>query len=149
MMSIAAFNTCILVFACLNFFLPSLLDESLISLVSKHANFRKNREYIPLSKRMNIHEVILFSRQLSTLIESGIPLESSLKAITEQAARSGFKTTVAAIQSRVNEGYSLSESLVSFPPINTPPFELFTRRDLALGLLTVFSEAENGNCAAS
>jgi general secretion pathway protein F len=64
---------------------------------------------------MNIHEIALFTRQLSTLLKSGMPLESCLQAIAEQAEKQKVRSVITSVRAKVNEGYSLAEGLSAFP----------------------------------
>ncbi|MCE0493855.1 type II secretion system inner membrane protein GspF [Vibrio salinus] len=67
--------------------------------------------------RMNVHEIALFTRQLSTLLKSGMPLESCLQAISEQAEKQKVRSVVTSIRAKVNEGYALAEGLAGFPSV--------------------------------
>jgi general secretion pathway protein F len=62
-------------------------------------------------------EVAIFTRQLSTLLGSGIPLVPSLAVLVAQTKNVLLKKTLAQIREQVNEGKSLTESMMSFPKI--------------------------------
>ncbi len=62
-------------------------------------------------------ELALITRQLSTLVQSGMPLEECLKAVSEQAEKPRIRTMLAAVRSKVTEGYTLSDSLADYPHI--------------------------------
>jgi general secretion pathway protein F len=62
-------------------------------------------------------EVATFTRQLSTLLRSGIPLAEALGALVEQIPNIRFKTPVAEVRSAVNEGSSLADSLAKHPKL--------------------------------
>lgn len=66
-------------------------------------------------------EVAIFTRQLSTLLGAGIPLVPSLGVLVTQTKNQVLKKTLAQIREQVNEGKSLTESMLSFPKI-FPPF---------------------------
>jgi len=73
-----------------------------------------------LSARMNIYEIALFTRQLSTLLKSGMPLESCLQAISDQAEKPKMSAVVTNVRAKVNEGYALVEGLSVFPATFNP-----------------------------
>lgn len=60
-------------------------------------------------------EVTLVTRQLATLIGSGLPLEEALQAIVQQAEKPRLKTMLTAIRSKVMEGHQLADGLRLFP----------------------------------
>jgi general secretion pathway protein F len=66
-------------------------------------------------------DVAIFTRQLSTLLGAGIPLVPSLGVLVTQTKNQVLKKTLAQIREQVNEGKSLTESMLSFPKI-FPPF---------------------------
>lgn len=45
-------------------------------------------------------ELALITRQLSTLVQSGMPLEECLKAVSEQAEKPRIRTMIAAVRSK-------------------------------------------------
>ena len=68
-------------------------------------------------KKVNAAELALITRQLATLVESGLPLEESLMAVAEQCEKNSIKSMIMAVRTKVTEGYGLSESMAEFPQI--------------------------------
>ncbi|TFH92930.1 MULTISPECIES: type II secretion system inner membrane protein GspF [Vibrio] len=62
-------------------------------------------------------DLALITRQLSTLVQSGMPLEECLKAVSEQSEKPRIRTMLLAVRSKVTEGYTLADSLADFPHI--------------------------------
>jgi general secretion pathway protein F len=56
-------------------------------------------------------EIAAFTRQLATLLRSGIPLAESLGALVEQTANQRFKAQLAEVRTAVNEGTSFADAL--------------------------------------
>ena len=67
------------------------------------------------SGRLNSAEQALITRQLATLIRSGMPVEQSLTAVARQAGKPRVERIVLAVRGRVLEGHSLAGSLAEFP----------------------------------
>lgn len=67
--------------------------------------------------RISAAELALLTRQLATLVESGLPIEESLFAVAEQAEKTRHKKMLMAVRSRVVEGYTLADALREFPSI--------------------------------
>ncbi|GAA0838876.1 GspF family T2SS innner membrane protein variant XcpS [Marinobacter szutsaonensis] len=77
----------------------------------------KQRRASPLSGRgsLTASDLALVTRQLATLIQSGIPVEQALSAAAQQSARPRIRSMLIAIRAKVMEGYSLADSLGEFP----------------------------------
>lgn len=62
-------------------------------------------------------DLALITRQLATLVQSGMPLEECLKAVSEQSEKPRIRTMLLAVRSKVTEGYTLADSLADFPHV--------------------------------
>ena len=62
-------------------------------------------------------EIAAFTRQMATLIKSGIPLAEALGALVEQIPNMRFKTPVSEVRTNVNEGMSLADALAKHPKL--------------------------------
>ena len=62
-------------------------------------------------------EIAAFTRQMATLIKSGIPLAEALGALVEQVANLRFKTPLSEVRTNVNEGMSFADALAKHPNI--------------------------------
>ncbi len=60
-------------------------------------------------------ELAMITRQLATLIQAGMPLETCLQAVAKQSERHGTRRIVLAVRAKVREGYSFADSLQPFP----------------------------------
>ena len=65
--------------------------------------------------RLSTTEMALFTRQLASLLEAGLPLEQALTALLEQAERTYLRDLIASIRSDVMGGDSLSSTLSRHP----------------------------------
>src|SRR5690554_3157198 len=64
---------------------------------------------------LSASDLALVTRQLSTLIQSGIPIEQALSAAAQQSEKPAMKGMLIAIRAKVMEGYTLADSLGEFP----------------------------------
>ncbi|MFA5939915.1 MAG: type II secretion system inner membrane protein GspF [Sinimarinibacterium sp.] len=60
-------------------------------------------------------ELSLFTRQLATLVRSGLPLDESLTAVSEQSEGKRVRRIALGVRAGVVEGNSLAQSLEQFP----------------------------------
>ncbi len=60
-------------------------------------------------------ELSLFTRQLATLVRSGLPLDESLTAVSEQSESKRVKRIALGVRAGVVEGNTLASSLEQFP----------------------------------
>jgi len=65
--------------------------------------------------KLSTTELSLFTRQLASLLEAGLPLEQAFSALLEQAERSYVRDLIAAIRAEVMGGASLSAALAQHP----------------------------------
>jgi len=68
-------------------------------------------------KRISPMDLALLTRQLSTLLSSGMPLEEVLRSVAAQSEKASIKRVILSIRSRVREGHSLSTGLSDFPSV--------------------------------
>ncbi|NRQ44190.1 type II secretion system inner membrane protein GspF [Rheinheimera sp. YQF-2] len=66
-------------------------------------------------RNISASELALLTRQLATLVEAALPIESALLAVAEQCDKPRLKNMMMAVRSKVVEGYSLAEGLAEFP----------------------------------
>lgn len=66
-------------------------------------------------ERLSANELALFTRQLASLLEAGLPLEQAFTALLEQAERNYVRDLIASIRSEVISGAALSDALSRHP----------------------------------
>lgn len=91
-----------------NIFVTSLEEE-----ITKES-FLKN---IRFEKKVSRKELAVFFRQLSVMLQSRVPVVQSLSSLVLQARNTNFKKAIAEIATMVEEGKSLSDSMVAYPKI--------------------------------
>ena len=66
-------------------------------------------------ERLSTTELALFTRQLASLLEAGLPLEQAFTALLEQAERAYLRDLIASIRAEVIGGAALSDALSRHP----------------------------------
>jgi len=60
-------------------------------------------------------DLAMFTRQLATLENAGMPLETALKAVAEQTEHPKVQSILLSVRSRVMEGHTFADGLKDFP----------------------------------
>lgn len=87
------------------------------------------------TERVSIGEIALTTRQLSTLLKSGITLIESLTAIVDQVDNEKMKRVFGQIKSDVNEGSSLADAMGQHPSVFSQLYVSMIRAGEASGAL--------------
>lgn len=76
--------------------------------------------YNPISffkNRITTKEKIVFSRQMSTLINAGLPLVQSLRSVNDQTTNKALKSVINAVIADIEGGVSFSDALRKHPNV--------------------------------
>jgi len=60
-------------------------------------------------------DLALLTRQLATLVNAAMPLETALKAVAEQTENQKIQSIILSVRSRVMEGHTFADGLKDFP----------------------------------
>ena len=90
-------------------YIPVQIEESESSL--------QRPDLLAWFSRVKAQDIIIFSRQLSTLMSAAIPLLQSLATMERQTENPRLKKTIADIRRNVEAGASFSEALAKHPAI--------------------------------
>lgn len=100
-------------------------------------------------RRVPAGDVAVMTRQLATLLGAGLPLVEALSAVVDQSDNKLFKTILAQVRERVNEGTSLANALGDHPKTFMPLYVNMVRAgessgtlDLVLTRLANFTEEQ-------
>jgi type IV pilus assembly protein PilC len=86
-------------------------------------------------KRVKASELAVFSRQLSTMINSGMSILRSLYVLEEQTEGNFLKETLVAVRKDVEAGLSLSDAMARHPKVFSPLFVAMTQAGETGGVL--------------
>jgi len=86
-----------------------------VELISNQLDSNGRKRRTAFGDRLSSVELALFTRQLASLLDAGLPLEQSFSALLEQAERTYNRDLIASIRSEVMAGSSLSDSLRQHP----------------------------------
>jgi general secretion pathway protein F len=89
---------------------------------------------------ISVTELTLFTRQLSTLVRSGLPLDEALTAVSQQSESKRVKRISLGVRASVLEGSSLAQALNQFPNAFPPLFRATVEAGEQSGKLDVILE---------
>lgn len=72
---------------------------------------------ITIFSRIGAKDLVIFTRQFSTLINSGMSLIESLVVLEKQTTNEKFSKVITALRANVESGFSLSESMIKHPKV--------------------------------
>jgi len=90
---------------------------------------------LPFLKTLKASELAIFSRQLATMITSGMSILRSLYVLEEQTEGKFLKETIVAVRKDVEAGLPLSDAMARHPKVFSPLFVAMTQAGEAGGVL--------------
>lgn len=97
-----------------------LRDQSLLPVtVNEVANQERRQQRSSFSVRRGVSasDLSLLTRQLATLVHSGLPLDEALQAVSEQTEKPRIKSVLLGVRAKVLEGHALADGLGEFPRV--------------------------------
>jgi general secretion pathway protein F len=91
--------------------LPMAVDE----VVEQRQAGRRTAFSFRFQRGLSAADLALITRQLATLVKSGLPLEEALLAVSQQTDKPRVRSIVLGVRSKVMEGHTLADGLTDFP----------------------------------
>lgn len=85
--------------------------------------------------KVKLKDMVVFTRQLSTMISAGVPLTRSLSTLEVQASSKYFKTVIQGISKDVEGGQPLADSFSKYPNVFSDVYVNMVRAGEAGGIL--------------
>lgn len=85
--------------------------------------------------KVRSHDLIVFSRQLATLLGAGVPFIQSLVSIEKQSENKRLKGAIADIRREVEAGSAFSDALANHPGVFSPMYVSMVRAGETGGIL--------------
>ncbi len=86
-------------------------------------------------KKVRIRDLVIFTRQLSTMISAGVPLVRAMSTLQEQASSKYFKEVIGTIMKDIEGGGSLADAFEKYPNIFSEVYVNMVRAGEAGGIL--------------
>ncbi|ROR01950.1 type II secretion system F family protein [Desulfosoma caldarium] len=115
-----------------------LLERQGLSLKALKPKPKDLLEYIPvLQEKVKEKDLVLFTRQFSTMIDAGLPIIQCLEILRDQTENKAFRKVLRALKKDVEEGATFSEALRKHPKVFDQLFVNLVAAGEAGGILDV------------
>ncbi len=84
-------------------------------LVPTYVHLPKKSTSTHRKDKISPQDLSLFTRQLATLLAAGIPVEESLRGVSEQTEKEKVRRLIIGVRSKVVEGYALAQAMNEYP----------------------------------
>jgi general secretion pathway protein F len=88
-----------------------------IEAVAAQESSRQRRRGLAWRRGVSAADLSLLTRQLSTLVRAGLPLEEALLAVSEQTEKPRVQSILLGVRAKVVEGHTLATGLSDFPGV--------------------------------
>ncbi len=95
-----------------------------MELSEKSFNMDKINAYL---SRIDLREKIVFSRNLATMIQAGLPLSRALAIFLKQTQNPKFREVLRSLIDDINKGTALSDAMEKYPKVFEPVFVSMVR----------------------
>lgn len=93
-----------------------------------------------MQKKVRTDDLVIFSRQLATMVDAGIPLMQSLDVLREQIKHPEFKRVISSIHDDIEIGNSLSNSFSKHPHVFDGLYINMVKAGESSGMLNIILE---------
>ncbi|CAM2874964.1 type II secretion system inner membrane protein GspF [Vibrio rarus] len=95
-----------------------LKEQGLIPVeITETKSKQKSTKSRGFQRGISTPDLALLTRQLSTLVQAGMPLEECLRAVAEQSEKAHIRSMLVSVRSKVVEGYTLADSMGEYPAV--------------------------------
>jgi general secretion pathway protein F len=97
-----------------------LRDQALLPVAVNEVSQTEKKESkarFTVKRGVSASDLSLLTRQIATLVRSGLPLEEALAAVSEQTEKPRVRNIVMGVRAKVMEGHTLADGLSDFPGV--------------------------------
>ncbi|MDD5382535.1 MAG: type II secretion system F family protein [Candidatus Margulisbacteria bacterium] len=112
-----------------NGFMPISISQVESGILAKFEKWRATFQ------KVDPEDLIVFTRQLASVLEAGVPLIEGLDAVHEQVRNGNFKNVILAVRTDVESGVSFSDALEKHKAVFSPMMTNMVRVGESAGIL--------------
>lgn len=104
--------------------LSMLERDGLVPVEIKEATQKVSRikHVLPFIRPVPVTDIIVFTRQFSTMLKAGVPILQALRALKAQTSNPVLSDTIESIALSITDGASLSDAMKEHPDVFTPQY---------------------------
>lgn len=111
--------------------ISTLTKQGLRPIVVAETSARKSKK----RGRVKQKELVVFTRQLSTMISAGVPMTRAFNTLQSQTENKYFKSVILSVSKEIEGGNALADSLAKFPNVFSEVYVNMVRAGEAGGIL--------------
>lgn len=115
--------------------LISMLDKQGAKPVVIKVDNKTGSSKLQRGKKVKLKDLVIFTRQLSTMISAGVPLTRCFTTLQEQADSKYFKEVISGITKDVEGGIALADALAKYPSVFSDVYINMVRAGESGGIL--------------
>lgn len=96
---------------------------------------KAKKQRLSFKNKAKLKDLVVFSRELSTMISAGVPLPRSLETLGEQAENKYFKEVILNVHHDVESGISLGDAMAKHPKVFSDVYVNMVRAGESGGIL--------------
>ena len=96
---------------------------------------KAKKQRASFKNKAKLKDLVVFSRELSTMISAGVPLPRALETLAEQSENKYFKAVIQSINHDVESGISLGDAMAKHPKVFSEVYVNMVRAGEAGGIL--------------
>lgn len=112
-----------------------LLKQEMTPVTVKAASKGFNFASLTGGSKVKTDELVIFTRQLSTMINAGVPLIRALNSLEEHASTPAFKTIISGVKADIESGAALADALEKHSETFSDIYVNMVRAGEAAGIL--------------
>lgn len=116
----------------------SLKERGLVVTSLRQSKAKKKSSSVTKSRRkgrVGVDDLVIFSRQLATIVNAGLPLIEGLNILSDQMENATFRDIIRQVEKDVESGSTLSDALGKHPKVFSVLFVNLIRAGEASGML--------------
>lgn len=113
----------------------NLIVISLNEQASKESQEKKSPHAPSGRTSVKVEEVVMFSRQLATMVDAGVPILVILSILSQQGGNKKFAEVLNSIRNDIEVGVSLSNAFAKYPAIFPPLYVSMVKAGETSGML--------------
>lgn len=99
------------------------------------ARKKESKSFLSRSQKVRLQDLMIFTRQLSTMISAGVPIVRCLSALKDDSESPYLRTVLTSVTKDVEAGHTLADAMAKYPKVFSEVYINMVRAGEAGGIL--------------